>query len=215
VSGLAEFLNTLHWTVSNTCNKVASDVHVTVYGFTGADAGPDRHVFYSPIDGYILADTLAVGTGGTGTYTYVWSPSTNLDNPTTAHPLFSTPDSGTYTYAVTVTDGHGCTASDTVTYFVGKSTVLVVPTLFTPNGDGVNDELYIPGIESYPNNELTVVDRNDQVVFNQKNYKNDWKGINVQGFSQVGSQLPADTYYYTLKLEDGLGLQKGYFLIKY
>ena len=215
VSGLAEYLNTLTWTISNTCNSASANVNVTVYNFTVANAGPDQTVFYSPINPYVLADSVATASGGNGQYTYMWSPTSNLDSSDVAHPRFLTPDSGEYTYSVTVTDGHGCTASDDVNYHVVRSAYVTVPTLFTPNGDGVNDVLYIPGIESYPNNELTVADRNDQVVYKKSGYKNDWGGINELGFSQQGSKLPADTYFYTLKLEDGKLLQTGFFLIKY
>ena len=215
VSGLSEYLNTFKWTVSNTCNSVSADVNVTVYEFTVANAGPDQTIYYSPINAYTLGDTLAVGSGGNGQYSYVWAPASNIDSATTEHPHFLTPDAGTFTYSVTVTDGHGCTASAEVTYTVLKKDYLAVPTLFTPNGDGVNDVLYIPGIESYPSNELTVADRNDQVVYKKSGYTNDWGGINELGFSGQGSKLPADTYYYTLKLEDGRLVQTGFFLIKY
>jgi len=214
VSGLSEYLNTLQWTVWNTCNAISANVNVTVYNFTVANAGPNQQVYYSPINPYLLGDTLAIGSGGNGQFTYVWSPTTNIDSPDAEHPHFLTPDSGTYTYSVTVTDGHGCTASAAVTYIVAQPTFLDVPTLFTPNGDGVNDVLYIPGIEGYPGNELTVVDRNDQVVYKKSDYANNWGGINELGFSQQGQQLPADTYYYTLNLGNG-SVQRGFFLIKY
>jgi gliding motility-associated-like protein len=215
VTNLNEFLNRLTWTVSNTCNSVTASVNVTVYNFVVANAGPDQHIFYSPINTYTIGDTLAIGTGGNGQFSYVWSPSTNIDSPDAEHPHFLTPDAGTFNYTVTVTDGHGCTASASVSYIVTKNEFLVVPTLFTPNGDGLNDELYIPGIESYPHNELTVADRNDQIVYKKTSYKNDWQGTNELGFSQQGQKLPADTYFYTLKLEDGKTVQTGFFLIKY
>ena len=214
VSGLSEYLNTLQWSVWNTCNAISANVNVTVYNFTVANAGPNQQVYYSPINAYPLGDTLAVGSGGNGQFTYVWSPTTNIDSPDAEHPHFLTPDSGTYTYSVTVTDGHGCTATAAVTYTVVQPTFLDVPTLFTPNGDGVNDLLYIPGIEGYPNNELTVVDRNDQVVYKKSGYTNNWGGVNELGFSQQGQQLPVDTYYYTLNLGNG-SVQRGFFLIKY
>lgn len=215
VTGLNEFANTLRWTVSNACNTLSDDVVVTVYHFVHANAGPDRTVYYSPITRYPLADTLSVAVGGTAPYIYAWTPADNLDDAGKEHALFLTPDTGVYTFAVLVTDAHGCTATDDVVYTATKGTVLAVPTLFTPNGDGLNDELYIPGIESYPDNELTVVDRNDQVVLHRNGYKNDWKGTNEEGFSQLGHKLAADTYFYTLKLEDGKTIQKGFFLIKY
>jgi gliding motility-associated-like protein len=215
VSGLNELDNILRWTVSNTCNTVYADVNVHVYNFTTANAGPDRAVFYSPINRYTVADSIQVGNGGSGIYTYVWAPTSDLDNATAAHPRFLTPDSGSFTYSVTVTDSHGCTATDAMNFTVIKKAFLDVPTLFTPNGDGVNDELYIPGIESYINNELTILDRNNQVVYHKVSYRNDWKGTNEDGLGESGLRLAADTYYYVLKLEDGKPIQKGYFLIKY
>ena len=215
VTGLNELLNTLRYTVSNSCNTVSIDLHITVYRFTTANAGPGYTFFYSPIHPFLLADSVSVGNGGNGSYTYVWSPSTYLDSAGLEHPHFLAPDSGSYTYSVTVTDGHGCTASASSDYHVIKKPLLDIPTLFTPNNDGVNDELYIPGIESYIHNELTVVDRNDQVVFHKNGYTNNWKGTNEEGFGQLGQPLAPDTYFYTLKLQDGTPLQTGFFLIKY
>jgi gliding motility-associated-like protein len=215
VSELSEYLNTLQWTVSNSCNAISANVNVTVYQFTVANAGPDKQVYYTPISSYLLADSLATASGGDGQYSYIWSPSTNLNNDTSAHPAFLTPDSGMFSYSVTVTDGNGCSASADVNLHAVIPVFLVVPTLFTPNGDGVNDVLYIPGAESYPDNELIVVDRNNQVVYQKKGYRNDWGGTNEFGYSQVGQRLSQDTYFYTLKLADGRIPQTGFFLIKY
>ena len=52
-------------------------------------------------------------TGGT---TYLWSPSSGLNNPNIANPV-ATPSSTT-TYTVTITDTHGCTKTGTVTITV-------------------------------------------------------------------------------------------------
>ncbi len=55
-------------------------------------------------------------TGGTTPYTYLWTPSTGLNNPSIANPV-STPAS-TITYTLTVTDNNSCSSSDQVTVTV-------------------------------------------------------------------------------------------------
>ncbi|MGD0261306.1 MAG: hypothetical protein ABSD29_15950 [Verrucomicrobiota bacterium] len=51
-------------------------------------------------------------TGGTGPYTYSWSPGTDLDNPAAANPTATV--TSTTTYTVMVTDHNGCTANASV-----------------------------------------------------------------------------------------------------
>ena len=62
--------------------------------------------------------------------------------------------------------------------------------MFTPNGDGVNDYFEIPGLLSYPNNELLVFNRYSDKVYQKRGYANDWDGSN----------LPQGNYYYFLTI---------------
>ncbi|MDR1415821.1 MAG: gliding motility-associated C-terminal domain-containing protein [Prevotellaceae bacterium] len=62
--------------------------------------------------------------------------------------------------------------------------------MFTPNGDGVNDYFEIPGLLSYPNNELLVFNRYSDMVYQKRSYANDWNGDN----------LPDGNYYYLLTI---------------
>ena len=74
-----------------------------------------------------------------GAISYNWSPGTSLSNPSVSNPTASPTDSTRY--IVTGTDINGCTNKDSVTVNVsttGKSQYLM-PTAFTPNGDGIND----------------------------------------------------------------------------
>lgn len=75
----------------------------------------------------------------------------------------------------------------------------IVPTGFTPNGDGANDELFFPHLNDYPNNELIVFNRWGDPVFEGKPYNNNWNGM------FEGKPLPAGTYYYILRLDVGRG----------
>ena len=70
------------------------------------------------------------------------------------------------------------------------------PLGITPNGDGLNDYLVFDNIQSYPDKELSILNRWGQVVFQQKNYDNTWQGTN-----QNGAPLPDGTYYFVLQLD--------------
>jgi gliding motility-associated-like protein/uncharacterized repeat protein (TIGR01451 family) len=80
---------------------------------------------------------------------------------------------------------------------------LVISNVFTPNGDGVNDTFVIPGLETYTDTELTIINRWGNTVYQKTNYKNDWDGQNmVEG-----------TYFYVLRAKNKAGVwdtYKGY-----
>lgn len=60
----------------------------------------------------MMIGNIPSATGGTGPYTYSWSPGGTLDNPANANPLATPPVSTMYT--LTVTDQLGCTSIDSV-----------------------------------------------------------------------------------------------------
>ena len=76
-----------------------------------AHAGADLALSPSSPSGTLGASTAA--TGGTGPYTYAWTPTTGLDDATLAHSTVTT-TAATTTYTLTVTDSLLATASDTV-----------------------------------------------------------------------------------------------------
>lgn len=82
----------------------------------------------------------------------------------------------------------------------------------TPNGDLVNDELRIVGIDQYPENTLYIFNRWNTVLFQKQGYSNDlaWGGTD-----QNGSALPSGIYYYRLylKKEDSKSYCEGRILI--
>jgi gliding motility-associated-like protein len=77
----------------------------------------------------------------------------------------------------------------------GECDTLVVYDVFSPNGDGTNDQWIVDGLDAYPDNELQIFNRWGNVVFEAKPYLNDWDGE-----SDKGEPLPSATYYYILKL---------------
>ncbi|HRO97834.1 MAG TPA: gliding motility-associated C-terminal domain-containing protein, partial [Flavobacteriales bacterium] len=141
-------------------------------------------------DGSINTDV----SGGTAPYTYTWSNGA------------STPDlnglaAGEYT--LVVTDANGC--STTITVTLTQPSDLVMPTGFTPNGDGSNDVFFIRGLDAYPTNQLVIVNRWGNRVFERVNYRNDWDGESIQG-----GQLPNGTYFAILQVSGGERTLQGY-----
>ena len=76
-----------------------------------------------------------------------------------------------------------------------------VPEGISPNGDGVNDQLYVRGLKSkvFSNPQIIVFNRWGQLVFESGvGYKNDWDGK----ASQTGQALPEGVYYLIFKYAD-------------
>ena len=57
--------------------------------------------------------------------------------------------------------------------------------IITPNGDGVNDNLYIKNIEYYPDNKVIILNKAGTEIFSVNNYDNSWNTeINAKNLSQ-------------------------------
>ena len=68
-----------------------------------------------------------------------------------------------------------------------------IPSLFTPNNDGVNDYWKIPNLELYGKLEVSIYNRYGQTVYQSDDYKNDWYG------TWNSMDLPSASYYYIIK----------------
>jgi gliding motility-associated-like protein len=114
-------------TVSNDCFADTAQVTLNVLPLPNVDAGNDTTIYRE----------LSAQLEATGALDYVWSPFDGLDDPFIYNPLAS--PLNTTTYVVTGTDAFGCVNTDTVRVIIDPFTVLLVPTGFSPNGDGTND----------------------------------------------------------------------------
>ena len=93
---------------------------------------------------------------------------------------------------------------------------IVVHQAVSPNGDGINDFLLIEGIENYPDNKVTIINRNGIIVYSVNGYNNSSKVFD--GHSNVSTLLqPSGTYFYMIEYTvNGKVLRKtGYFILKY
>jgi gliding motility-associated-like protein len=95
-----------------------------------------------------------------------------------------------------------CTWRDSMTLtFKDCSCNVTIPNAFSPNADGINDQLRV-AISCFPENyRFTIFNRMGQPVFNTTDYRKTWDG------TQNGKPLPIATYYYILDYYNA-GLQK-------
>jgi gliding motility-associated-like protein len=175
------------------CGDISDTTLLTVY--QGVEA-----LAYS--DTIIVAGTTAnlLATGGDF---YNWLPDTalscNICAATTASPAQTT------TYLVEVENMDGCkdTASVLVDVREDVNQVIFIPNVLTPNADGFNDTWFIKNIELFPKNEVQIVNRWGDIVFQTNDYQNNWDG------NYSGGNLPAGTYYYILNVGGQWGILKG------
>ena len=110
--------------ITDSALVVASDT-VTVNYPLAANAGPDRSL--SPLTPSAQIGGSPTANGGTGPFTYSWSPSTDLSSDTVANPIAN--PTTTTTYTVTVTDtatSETVQDSVTVTYTVPNANLISV-----------------------------------------------------------------------------------------
>lgn len=141
--------------------------------------------------------------GGTPSYNINWSngqAGTTLDNIVAGN------------YTATVTDVNLCRTTQTVEVQAQNDLgcTILIPTFLSPDGDGKNDTWVIKGIEGYPNNKITVLNRWGNIVMERKAYNNDWDGRNEGLFSTGKGYLPAGTYFFIIDLGTGKKPIQGY-----
>lgn len=75
---------------------------------------------------------------------------------------------------------------------------LFVPTAFTPNGDGLNDEFLVHAPMEISNFEMLIFDKMSRSLFQTKEINYGWDG------TSQGKPLPPGTYFYVITYRDVL-----------
>jgi len=78
-----------------------------------------------------------------------------------------------------------------------------IPSGFSPNFDGINDEFNIQGLLTiFDDFELKIFNRYGTLIYQGGDALGFWDGKSNKGINNVGSLLPIGTYYYVLHLND-------------
>ena len=111
-------------------------------------------------------------TGGMSPYIFSWSNGADSKD-------LAGLRSGTYT--VSVIDDNGCSASDIINIEDNMTICggqLWLPSIFSPNNDGLNDKLYVRGVETATTFLFIIYDRWGDAVFETTNPLEGWDGTN-------------------------------------
>ncbi len=153
------------------------------------------------ISNYGLSDGVVTTlvTGGTPNYVYNW---TNVEGTfSSANQNLNNLPKGVY--ILKVTDQYNCQLMDTIE--IREPLELQMPSGFSPNGDGFNDDFFVHGLDIYPDNTLIVFNRWGNQVYTKDGYYRDWTGL-----SSNGEELPDATYFVVLKIKNTDIVLKGY-----
>jgi gliding motility-associated-like protein len=150
-------------------------------------------------DNFKILKGTQVQLQASGAERYVWQPSAGLNNANIANPL-ATPVETTQ-YTVTGYDSLDC--SDTAEVTITVEGTGFIPNLFTPNGDGKNDQLRIYGLSQTSDFTFSIFNREGSVVFRTRDV-NEAMGQGWDGTNR-GVKQPAGVYYWKVKGSLGSG----------
>jgi hypothetical protein len=134
---------------SMNCESLMQGVAVITMGSQiVVSAGQD--IFIAPGSSVQLQGSVS---GGSGNFTYLWSPSNQVDNPATLDPI-ATPASLPATFTLEVTDSQGCSASDDVIINLSNGSNSMISGIIT----------YYNSSYPLPNVTIELLDADGQVV---------------------------------------------------
>lgn len=172
-------------TDAGNCTATAS-VTIAAFGNPTIDLGNDTTILKGTIAELKLSTSLPVTNVN-------WKPF--IQSAENSLVAYAKPDSTT-TFAVLVKYGNnGCQLSDSITVIViNENAEVIVPNIFTPNGDGVNDNFYVSA-KAVKNFNISIYDRWGNKVFEAFDANFKWNGNN-----QIdGAELPNGVFTYMLE----------------
>lgn len=171
------------------CIPDTNQVTVIVYPTPSVDAGPDQRV---------LAGTpVQINTTSANVAKWAWNPTETLNCTDCPNPIASM--TVTTTYYVDVVSQYGCRNSDSVRILVYcDNSMVFIPNVFTPNGDGNNDVFYPRGQGVQKVKTFRIYNRWGELVFERENFNlndvdNAWDG------SHKGGIPKPDVYVYLIE----------------
>lgn len=152
--------------VSQAQTRINATITVTQDPVLVADAGADQTLME---DSVATLGGSSTASGGSGTYTYTWSPGANLDDSTLANPSY-TMGTSSETISLMVVDSKNCEANDdvSITYNPGNVSINEFESAsFFIYPNPVSNTLHIQGLDALKGLNASLTDLNGKVVAEQ------------------------------------------------
>jgi gliding motility-associated-like protein len=153
---------------------------------------PKPRIRFNKPDRICAGDSVLLMAEQTAGSHYAWTPAINFINTSEAATVWASVSRTRY-LTLQETDQWGCAGTDSVLIEAQPCCDVFVPTAFTPNGDGLNDDFGIASPGNFIISAFRVYNRWGQTVWESANSHGKWNG------TQGGSPAPMGTYFYRIK----------------
>ncbi|MGV3598192.1 MAG: gliding motility-associated C-terminal domain-containing protein [Bacteroidota bacterium] len=177
--------NASYWFKVTDCANYADTVQILV------NNNPDADFDFTPQQGFVPLDIIATNkTPNISSFKWIVEGKESVDNP--LKHTFETP--GQFKVTLTVVNDKGCV--DTVEKIVTVYEGITIPNVFSPEGDGVNDNFGAITKGTFTQYSFKIFDRWGKLMFEGSRPEDRWNG----DFN--GNPAPAGTYFYLLVAEN-------------
>jgi gliding motility-associated-like protein len=176
---------TISYTTNGACPNTSS-VTITI-----GNTAPSASFTANPTTGEAPL-TVNFTNNSTSATHYLWQFGTG-DSSLVANPTYIYVPTGNFTVCLTAYNDGGCwdTACSTIDVYINSA--IVIPNVFTPNGDGINDVFSIKtkGLATF---NAQIFSRWGELVYEWHTIEGGW-----DGYSASGILSSSGTYYYVIK----------------
>jgi large repetitive protein len=131
---------------------------------------------------------VASFSGGSGLLNYLWSSGETTPDLTLPYPG---------TFILTITDGLGCQAIDSVTVMDGQEICLLIPNMVTANGDAINDVFTVKGACDLDEFLMVIYNSEGENVFSSADCNATWDPLS-------DTKTASNTvFYYYIRVSKG------------
>jgi gliding motility-associated-like protein len=207
-------INRWSWDMGNGTNRISvgpqqsyvfpngGDYNIQLTAYSGDGCAADvvaKPVKVYQTEAYAGNDTVfAIGQSiqlnATGGDFYKWAPATGLSADNIPNPIVTLDRDAQF--VLTATTAIGCATSDTISFKVYKGPELYVPSAFSPNNDGSNDQFKFIAVGMKTVDLFQVYNRYGQVIYSSSQIMKGWDG-KLNGVNQ-----PPGTYVWMIKGTD-------------